>query len=83
APFHVDGADIVGLMCVRTARAGGASLVVSSTSIYNALLRDHPDMIPLLYEPLWFDHRGEHNAVTGKPYWVTSICGWTNGKLSM
>ncbi|MDH2235426.1 TauD/TfdA family dioxygenase [Pigmentiphaga sp. GD03639] len=83
APFHVDGADIVGLMCVRTAKAGGASLVVSSTSIYNALLRDHPDMIPLLYEPLWFDHRGERNAVTGQPYWVTSICGWTNGKLSM
>ncbi|OVZ61493.1 hypothetical protein CDO46_19085 [Pigmentiphaga sp. NML030171] len=83
APFHVDGADIVGLMCVRTAKAGGAGLVVSSTSIYNALLRDHPDMIPLLYEPLWFDHRGERNAVTGQPYWVTSICGWTNGKLSM
>lgn len=69
APFHVDGADIVGLMCVRTAKAGGASLVVSSTSIYNALLRDHPDVIPLLYQPLWFDHRGERNAVTGKPYW--------------
>jgi len=83
APFHVDGADIVGLMCVRTAKAGGASLVVSSTSIYNALLRDHPDVIPLLYQPLWFDHRGERNAVTGKPYWVTSICGWTHGKLSM
>jgi len=32
APFHVDGADIVGLMCVRTAKAGGASLVVSSTA---------------------------------------------------
>lgn len=83
APFHVDGADIVGLMCVRGAREGGASLVVSSTSIYNALLRDHADLIPLLYEPLWFDHRGERNAVTGQPYWVTSICGWTGSKLSM
>lgn len=83
APFHVDGADIVGLMCVRTARAGGASLVVSSTSIYNALLRDHPDLIELLYQPLWFDHRGERNAVTGQPYWITSICGWTGRKLSM
>lgn len=83
APFHVDGADIVGLMCVRGAREGGASLVVSSTSIYNALLRDHADLVPLLYEPLWFDHRGERNAITGQPYWVTSICGWTGSKLSM
>lgn len=82
APFHVDGADIVGLLCVRTAKAGGASLVVSSTSIYNRLLRDHPDLIELLYQPLWFDHRGEQNSVTGKPHWVTSIVGWTGGKLS-
>ncbi|TFY97267.1 TauD/TfdA family dioxygenase [Ramlibacter rhizophilus] len=83
APFHVDGADMVGLMCVRTAQAGGASLVVSSTSIYNALLRDRPDLIPLLYDRLWFDHRGERNAVTGDPWWVTSICGWNGRKLSM
>ena len=82
APFHVDGADIVGLLCVRTAQAGGASLVVSSTSIYNRLLRDHPDLIELLYQPLWFDHRGERNSVTGQPYWVTSIAGWTGRKLS-
>jgi FAD/FMN-containing dehydrogenase len=83
APFHVDGADIVGLMCVRTAKAGGASLLVSSTSIYNRLLIEHPDLIDSMYEPLWFDHRGERNAVTGKPYWETSIAGWVNGKLSI
>jgi len=83
APFHVDGADVVGLMCVRRSREGGASLVVSSNSIYNAIVRNHPDLVPLLYQPLWFDHRGERNAVTGEPYWVTSICGWANGKLSM
>ena len=83
APFHVDGADVVGLMCINTAREGGASLVVSSNSIYNAILEHHPDLVPLLYQPLWFDHRGEKNAVTGKPYWVTSICGWVNDKLSM
>ncbi|MEZ5740780.1 MAG: TauD/TfdA family dioxygenase [Burkholderiaceae bacterium] len=83
APFHVDGADTVGLLCVRTAMSGGASLIVSSTSIYNAVLREAPDLLELLYQPLWFDHRGERNAVTGEPYWVTSICGWANGKLSM
>lgn len=83
APFHIDGADIVGLMCVRTAMRGGASLVVSSTSIYNAILRDRPDLIDLLYEPVWFDHRGERDAATLKPYWESSIAGWANGKLSM
>ncbi|MGB7300133.1 MAG: TauD/TfdA family dioxygenase [Burkholderiaceae bacterium] len=83
APFHVDGADVVGLMCVRNSMSGGASLIVSSASIYNAILRERPDLVPLLYQPLWFDHRGERNARTGEPYWVTSISGWANGKLSM
>lgn len=83
APFHVDGADVVGLMCVRSAKEGGASLVVSSTSIVNKIVREHPDLAPLLFEPLWFDHRGERNARTGEPYWVTSICGWSGDKLSM
>jgi len=83
APFHVDGADVVGLMCVRGAMEGGASLLVSSTSIHNEIVRRRPDLVPLLYEPLWFDHRGEHNAVTGQPYWVTSIAGWTGTKLSI
>lgn len=83
APFHVDGADVVGLACVRTSKSGGASLVVSSCSIYNTILRKRPDLIPLMYEPLWFDHRGERNAVTGEPYWVTSICGYINNKLSI
>ena len=63
--------------------SGGASLIVSSASIYNAILRERPDLVPLFYEPLWFDHRGERNARTGEPYWVTSICGWINAKLSM
>ena len=38
APFHVDGADVVGLMCITTARSGGASLIVSSNSIYLSLI---------------------------------------------
>ena len=83
APFHVDGADVVGLMCVRTAMRGGASLVVSSMSIHNEIARRRPDLLPLMFEPLWFDHRGERNAVTGDPWWVTSICGWSGDKLSM
>lgn len=83
APFHVDGADVVGLLCLRTAKQGGASLLVSSTSIYNKILEENPELIELMYEPLWFDHRGEKNRKTGKDYWVCSIAGWTGEKLSL
>lgn len=83
APFHVDGADVVGLLCLRPAKEGGASLLVSSTSIYNEILESSPELIDLMYEPLWFDHRGEKNRKTGKDYWECSIAGWTGEKLSL
>jgi len=31
-PFHTDGADIIGLLCLRPAKRGGVSRIVSSIS---------------------------------------------------
>src|SRR2546428_638501 len=44
--YHCDLADAVGLLCLRTARTGGASRIVSSVSVYNELLRRRPDLVP-------------------------------------
>src|SRR5688572_19814579 len=33
-PFHADRCDVVGLLCVRKARAGGLSRIVSATAIH-------------------------------------------------
>ncbi|MYK33500.1 MAG: TauD/TfdA family dioxygenase, partial [Boseongicola sp. SB0670_bin_30] len=33
--FHTDSADVVGLLCLREAREGGDSLLVSAEAIYN------------------------------------------------
>jgi hypothetical protein len=52
--FHTDGADVIGLLCLRRAKAGGLSRIVSSASVYNELLRLRPDLVPLLYEPWSF-----------------------------
>jgi len=57
--FHCDLADVVGLLCLRSARRGGASRIVSSVSVYNALLRRRPDLIDRLYEPFCLDTRDE------------------------
>jgi hypothetical protein len=57
--YHCDLADVVGLLCLRTARAGGASRLVSSVSVYNELLRRRPDLVDRLYEPFWLDGRDE------------------------
>jgi hypothetical protein len=66
--WHCDLADAVGLLCLRTARRGGASRIVSSVSVYNTLLAQRPDLIEALYEPFLLDTRNEEG--TGRPPWV-------------
>jgi len=59
SPFHADESDVVGLLCLRPARSGGASCIVSSVAVYNALLERYPWYAALLYRPMNFDWRGE------------------------
>jgi hypothetical protein len=56
-PFHSDSSDVVALMCLRGAKAGGASSLVSGTTIYNEILQRRPDLAPLLLEPFHWDWR--------------------------
>jgi len=57
--FHTDGADIVGLLCLRTSKSGGLSSLVSSMSIYNRMATERPDLLSRLMAPIPFDRRGE------------------------
>ena len=56
---HCDAADVVGLMCLKTARSGGLSRIASSVSVFNELMRRRPDLVPLMFQPLYFDTKGE------------------------
>jgi alpha-ketoglutarate-dependent taurine dioxygenase len=55
--FHADPTDAVALLCLRAARSGGLSTIVSSVAVHNELVRTRPDLARLLYEPWWFDRR--------------------------
>jgi hypothetical protein len=57
--FHTDGADVIGLLCLHTARSGGESGLASSHAVYNEILRRRPDLLEVLYEPMWWDRNGE------------------------
>ena len=57
--FHTDSADIVGLLCLQTAREGGHSALVSSSTVWNEMRRRRPDLARLLLQPLATDRRGE------------------------
>jgi len=57
-PYHTDPSDVVGLLCVRKAKTGGASSLVSVAALYNRILRDHPEFLGLLYRPFYYAHLG-------------------------
>ncbi len=56
---HTDSCDVVGLLCLRTAKSGGLSNLVSSTTIFNEMRRRRPDLLKVLLEPIETDRRGE------------------------
>ena len=55
-PYHSDPSDVVGLLCVRKASAGGLSSLVSVAAIYNEILEKHPEYLGLYYRPMYFAH---------------------------
>lgn len=78
--YHCDLADAVGLLCLRSARAGGASRLVSSVTVFNELLRRRPDLVPRLFEPMCLDRRNEQKDEG--PGWVPVIpCRYARGTL--
>jgi hypothetical protein len=48
--MHVDPIDIVGLMCLRKAKRGGDSRIVSSLTVHNILHQERPELASILYE---------------------------------
>lgn len=57
--FHTDSADVVGLLCLREARSGGDSLLVSAETLYNRLRVECPELLARLFDPIATDRRGE------------------------
>jgi hypothetical protein len=64
-PFHTDGCDLVGLLCLRRAKSGGLSSVVSAITIHNEILRRHPEYLPPLYRGFHYIRR--EAALTESP----------------
>ncbi len=79
--FHTDSCDIVGLLCLKTARTGGLSALVSSTTIFNEMRRQRPDLLKLLFQPVATDRRGEVPEGQ-KPYFQIPTFSWHKGFLT-
>ena len=78
---HTDSCDVVGLLCLQTAKSGGLSNLVSSTTIFNEMRRRRPDLLRVLLEPIETDRRGEVPAGS-KPYFTIPVFNYHNGLVS-
>lgn len=64
--FHTDNSynntapHYVGLMCLRTAMEGGVSGIVSFATAHEEMRKRHPELLPRLYRPFYFDRQREH-----------------------
>jgi len=79
--YHTDSCDIVGLLCLKTARSGGESRVVSSVTLYNEVLARRPDLLPELFHAFPTDRRGEVPPEM-KPWFDVPVFNWHEGQLT-
>jgi hypothetical protein len=71
-PYHSDGSDLVGLLCLQRPAEGGESSVCNALAIHNDLVRKDPELAAALYAPQPYDFRGEQRA-GGKPYYMMPV----------
>ncbi len=79
-PFHCDGSDLVGLMCLENGRAGGLSAVANSVLIHNRLVRERPELAAALYDEFPYDFRGEQ-AEGQQPFYRVPVFTEWDGRL--
>ncbi|MEQ9126603.1 MAG: TauD/TfdA family dioxygenase, partial [Alphaproteobacteria bacterium] len=80
--FHTDSTDIVGLICLKTAKSGGESMLVSAMSIYNVMREKAPELALELFQPNAIDRRGEV-PVGMKEYYMLPPLTWHDGVLTV
>jgi len=78
---HTDSCDVVALLCLKPAKSGGLSNLVSSTTIFNEMRRRRPDLLRVLLEPIETDRRGEVPEGS-KPYFAIPVFNYHDGLIS-
>ena len=79
--YHTDSCDVVGLMCLHRAKAGGVSSIASAGAVYNTLLARWPDLVAELCGTFYAD-RKEEVPVGKLPYYAVSIFNFFGGCLT-
>lgn len=66
--FHTDRTDVVGLLCVRQAAAGGINKIVSSVAVHDEMLARRPDLVEVLFQDYHRSRLGEEVGGESRSY---------------
>ncbi|KAH8897659.1 Clavaminate synthase-like protein [Thozetella sp. PMI_491] len=77
--FHQDSADVVALLCRRTAKEGGTSKVMSSMALRDRVAEVRPDLLPVLEANNWFHSFQNSQDPSQPPYYRCPIIGQSGG----
>jgi len=82
--YHNDQSDVIGLMCIRPAKSGGQSSLVSAIAVHNEIMRERPDLLEELYQPFYIDRRGElgREDEGDDPYYAMPVFSYHKGLVS-
>ena len=81
--FHCDQlpVDVLGLFCVRTAKSGGESALVSVPAVHNIIRKERPDLLEALYQIYNIDWRDDQPDGM-QPWYEMPMLSYHDGKLT-
>jgi hypothetical protein len=79
--WHNDRTDVVGLLCVRKAQAGGVSRIVSAVAIHDAMLARRPDLLRAMYQDFYRSTLGDEVGAE-TPYYPLPVFAQRDGHFT-
>ena len=80
--WHTDRCDVIALLCVRNAKAGGISKLSSIVTIYNEFLHRRPDLLELLCQDYWRARPTDEEGPTSSRAFALPVFGVQDGRLT-
>jgi hypothetical protein len=80
--WHTDRCDVIALLCVRNAKAGGISKLTSIVTIYNEIRRRRPDLLALLCQDYWRARPTDEDGSMPERAFALPVFGVHDGRLT-
>ena len=80
--WHTDRCDVIALLCVRNALAGGVSKLASIVTVYNEILRRRPDLHAALCQDYWRSRPADEDGQHPERAFALPVFGVADGKLT-